>query len=335
MEDAHTTILRLKGQERVSFFAVFDGHGGESKSRTRSSGPFPRLPIWRNPESLADDLEIETKGASAAKFAGKALHKRLESEPAFKESNYVAALKNTFLGTDADLKNDPELKHDPSGCTAVAVLVTDDKIYCVRFAVCVLGRFGRRSLLRCRAHRDHFFPEQRRRFPGSDTANKLPGSNRPRPWYGRFPAETQRIVNAGGFVEFGRVNGNLALSRALGDFEFKKNANLPPEKQIVTGLFVCCEPGRRGCRPAGLPARVCAVQHPPTVALNPRNPSCFESPADPDIAEHILTPEDEFVVIACDGRPWGSLKVARKFAVNENAAKNSSSPAARRHMGLH
>lgn len=35
-------------------------------------------------------------------------------------------------------------------------------------------------------------------------------------------------------MDFGRVNGNLALSRAIGDFEFKKSAELPPEQQIVT-----------------------------------------------------------------------------------------------------
>jgi protein phosphatase 2C family protein 2/3 len=46
--------------------------------------------------------------------------------------------------------------------------------------------------------------------------------------------EKARIVAAGGFVDFGRVNGNLALSRAIGDFEFKKSADLAPEKQIVT-----------------------------------------------------------------------------------------------------
>ncbi|KAI7515130.1 protein phosphatase, partial [Hortaea werneckii] len=39
-----------------------------------------------------------------------------------------------------------------------------------------------------------------------------------------------------GFVDFGRVNGNLALSRAIGDFEFKKSADLPPEQQIVTAF---------------------------------------------------------------------------------------------------
>lgn len=37
------------------------------------------------------------------------------------------------------------------------------------------------------------------------------------------PEEAQRIKNAGGFVMYGRVNGNLALSRAFGDFEFKRH----------------------------------------------------------------------------------------------------------------
>jgi protein phosphatase 2C family protein 2/3 len=49
-------------------------------------------------------------------------------------------------------------------------------------------------------------------------------------------AEKARIQAAGGFVDFGRVNGNLALSRAIGDFEFKKSADLPPEQQIVTAF---------------------------------------------------------------------------------------------------
>jgi protein phosphatase 2C family protein 2/3 len=48
--------------------------------------------------------------------------------------------------------------------------------------------------------------------------------------------EKARISAAGGFVDFGRVNGNLALSRAIGDFEFKKGADLAPEQQIVTAF---------------------------------------------------------------------------------------------------
>lgn len=31
-----------------------------------------------------------------------------------------------------------------------------------------------------------------------------------------------------------RVNGDLAVSRALGDFTYKGNDNLPPEKQMVS-----------------------------------------------------------------------------------------------------
>lgn len=53
------------------------------------------------------------------------------------------------------------------------------------------------------------------------------------------------------------VTGNLALSRAIGDFEFKKNYTLSPEEQIIT--------------------------------------------ANPDITEHQITEEDEFLVLACDG----------------------------------
>jgi protein phosphatase PTC2/3 len=48
--------------------------------------------------------------------------------------------------------------------------------------------------------------------------------------------EKARIVSAGGFVDYGRVNGNLALSRAIGDFEFKRQGELSPEQQIVTAL---------------------------------------------------------------------------------------------------
>lgn len=47
----------------------------------------------------------------------------------------------------------------------------------------------------------------------------------------------QRIHESGGWVENCRVNGSLALSRALGDFKFKQNKKLQAERQIVTGSF--------------------------------------------------------------------------------------------------
>ncbi|KNC77778.1 hypothetical protein, variant [Sphaeroforma arctica JP610] len=71
------------------------------------------------------------------------------------------------------------------------------------------------------------------------------------------PDEIKRIVAADGYVEFGRVRGNLALSRAVGDFEFKTKPSLPAEEQMVT--------------------------------------------ANPDIIEHALDKDVEFMVVACDG----------------------------------
>ena len=47
--------------------------------------------------------------------------------------------------------------------------------------------------------------------------------------------ESNRIKKADGWVsEYGRINGNLNLSRTLGDLEYKNNKNLPPQEQIIT-----------------------------------------------------------------------------------------------------
>jgi len=47
--------------------------------------------------------------------------------------------------------------------------------------------------------------------------------------------ELNRIRNAGGFVNhFGRVNGNLNLSRSIGDMKYKQVPNIPPSEQMIT-----------------------------------------------------------------------------------------------------
>lgn len=48
-------------------------------------------------------------------------------------------------------------------------------------------------------------------------------------------SEIKRIKAAGGWVINNRVNGNLALSRALGDFVFKKNHRKRQTEQIIIG----------------------------------------------------------------------------------------------------
>jgi len=47
--------------------------------------------------------------------------------------------------------------------------------------------------------------------------------------------EMTRITNAGGFVnQFGRVNGNLNLSRSIGDLKYKQVPGIPPAEQMIT-----------------------------------------------------------------------------------------------------
>ena len=50
-----------------------------------------------------------------------------------------------------------------------------------------------------------------------------------------LPKELQRIEKSGNYVTEGRVNGRLALSRALGDFEFK-NYEFPAKDHAVSAF---------------------------------------------------------------------------------------------------
>ncbi len=110
---------------------------------------------------------------------------------------------------------DPNYTNDPSGCTAVTAFIKTnakdpkriERVFVANAgdSRCVLSRGG----------------------------GVLEMSTDHKP---TLDSERQRIENAGGYVSWGRVNGNLALSRAIGDFEFKRSFELPVEQQIVTAF---------------------------------------------------------------------------------------------------
>lgn len=144
-------------------------------------------------------------GDKVAQFAGENIHTIIAKQEAFKKGDIEQALKDGFLATDRAILNDPRYEEEVSGCTASVGILSAKKIY--------VGNAGdSRSVLGVKGR-----------------AKPLSFDHKP-----QNEGEKARITAAGGFVDFGRVNGNLALSRAIGDFEFKKSAELAPEQQIVT-----------------------------------------------------------------------------------------------------
>jgi protein phosphatase 2C family protein 2/3 len=142
-----------------------------------------------------------------AQYAGHHLHKFLIQRPEYSQDDVPTALRQGFLEFDATMLKDELMRDELAGTTAVTVLIRDKQLYCAnvgdsRAVACVGG-----------------------------TVDPLSADHKP-----NNPEESARIARAGGWVEYNRVNGNLALSRALGDFVFKRNAGMGAEEQMVIAL---------------------------------------------------------------------------------------------------
>jgi len=117
------------------------------------------------------------------------------------------ALKVAFVQLDQDIKKHQEQSggQDTSGCTSVTAVITPRYIICANAgdSRCCLGENGRAEPMSI----DH--------KPYDDE-------------------ERRRIEEAGGTVQWKRVDGDLAVSRALGDFQYKNRPDLPADKQKVS-----------------------------------------------------------------------------------------------------
>lgn len=130
---------------------------------------------------------------------------------------HFAALLRSHKGVDgavdfeaAFLEMDARLKtglRDDSGCTAVTVHVSETHIAC--------GWVGDSRAVLCR----------------DGAAFDMSHDHKP-----ENPLESERITACGGFVQDNRVNGQLAMSRAMGDFTYKKDAGKPAGEQLVIAV---------------------------------------------------------------------------------------------------
>ena len=105
-----------------------------------------------------------------------------------------------------DKENGPKFQEDShAGCTANVVLITPEYIYCSNAGDSrSVARINNQTVELSRDHK----PED--------------------------PIQLDRIKNAGGSVSYGRVNGGLNLSRAIGDLQYKKSTGKTQQQQMIT-----------------------------------------------------------------------------------------------------
>ncbi|KAK1150807.1 protein phosphatase 1B-like [Acipenser oxyrinchus oxyrinchus] len=131
---------------------------------------------------------------------------KLEEEARGDPETVKESIREGFLTIDSYMHRLTRYRGwDNSGSTAVAVMLSPGHIY---FINC-----GDSRAILCRNGEVCFYTEDHKPFN---------------------PRERERIQNAGGTVTLQRVNGSLAVSRALGDFDFKEVEWRPPTEQLVS-----------------------------------------------------------------------------------------------------
>lgn len=138
-------------------------------------------------------------GKEVAEYARENFKKNFMNQKAFKEGKYKEALINTFMDLDKILENE-DFAMD-AGCTAVVCFVTKTQIFCSNAgdSRAVLSR-GKKAVALSEDHKPN------------------------------DPKELARIQKSGHSVFMERVDGTLALSRALGDFGYKNSGTLKAEE---------------------------------------------------------------------------------------------------------
>ena len=253
-------------------FCVLDGHGGREAAEFGSEELCHILcqtEQWKTyVQKVSPYLSSSFAGVATAGKKNKNHTAKKSSTPNSKTMKELTnLLKDAFIKSFVeldrelylqryydDLPSSSERPTETAGSTAVAVLITPLVILCANIG-------DSRCVLAC----------SNTTTPNSITAYPLSEDHKP-----DLPDEQQRILKSGGQVWQGRVNGELAVSRALGDFEYKQIQGLllqdydPFDANDVEQLLEL--------------ARNQKVSAYPEIRIHERNDTT-----------------DRFVVLACDG----------------------------------
>jgi len=176
-------VVRKSIAPGVSYFAIFDGHGG----------------------------------SEIAQYCEFLFSKKLKKNENFKKRRFSESLYETFIDIDESLNTiEGRLKLKEfmdfsigsisfSGSAAIVILIADGIIHCANIGTSQAFVYTT----------DHELIYLNETHKAVDVK------------------EQDRIFKAGGFIQNGRINGKLSLSRTIGDFEYKNNSLLCLEEQMV------------------------------------------------------------------------------------------------------
>ena len=214
MEDSH--IANLEFAPDCSIFGVFDGHGGVEVAqfcKRNLESKLKELQTFQDKnweQALIDSfLKMdEILESDEGKNAMQEIAKQFPKQKSALEQAIMQVTNPNAEGTTDD-KNDKPLSAeqlDGKGCTAVVVLMFKDVLYCANAG------------------------DSRAVLAQNGVAKDLSEDHKP-----ALEREKARIHKAGSTITpEGRVDGNLNLSRSIGDLRYKKNKSLKPEEHPVT-----------------------------------------------------------------------------------------------------
>lgn len=211
----HSALLDL--DKDTSFFGVFDGHGGKVVAKFCSK--------YLHREVMKSEGYSVGELGTAVNKAFFRMDEMMRGQRGWRELQSLGDKVNQFTGmiegliwsprgsNSNDQHDDWAFEEGPHsdfsgptcGCTACVAILRNSQLVVANAgdSRCVISRNGQAYNL----SRDHK-PE--------------------------LEAERERILKAGGYIQMGRVNGTINLSRAIGDMEFKQNKFLTPDKQMLT-----------------------------------------------------------------------------------------------------
>ncbi|XP_061915053.1 protein phosphatase 1B isoform X2 [Entelurus aequoreus] len=197
MEDAHTAALGLPtpGMADWSFFAVYDGHAGSKVANYCS-------------KHLLEHIISAGSGVQGQQSSLAGSESTANDPPVAPTVEAVkAGIRTGFLRIDEHMRSFSDLRNgmDRSGSTAVGVLLSPEHFF----------------FMNCGDSRAVLYRDSQVCF---STHDHKPCN----------PRERERIQNAGGSVMIQRVNGSLAVSRALGDYDYKCVVGKGPTEQLVS-----------------------------------------------------------------------------------------------------